>query len=329
MIGNLIARLAINETGRASIPCIKRKDRICVVYPDYLSYTEIISDRYSNDVTRIDYFRFDCRPGGNWGSLMSVLSLLYRLFWFARQIGSIEMYSFSSKLDFPFLFITAAVSRLFGFRITFHDYCFNHNGRSRKTKWLYCLSDMVIIGDETRQIGKYTPSTIFAHLYEFKTLAEYEKSHDESIAPRVMIYGNFELKKNFSIAKRAFEIVKQKYPRTEFDLICPAFLDEDQLSALENNIAITIVQPQDENQLSKLYANSDILVVLSSGGMNSHFIKRANVSGYPVILNETISPKSSGSHRNIFISRDSYSSLAGEIISLADDPDYYRSFSQK
>ncbi|MEE9442861.1 MAG: hypothetical protein V3V99_09370 [candidate division Zixibacteria bacterium] len=329
MIGDLIERFAVGETGRVDCPAVKDHIRTCIVYPDYLFYAAFISVRGENYGNNTDHYRFECRSGWFWRKLISLSSHLYRIIRLARQSDTIETYSFSSKLDFPFLFVTAMMCRLFGVKIIHHDFCFNQNNESGKTQWLYCLSDLVMIGDETRRVKSYLSSTAFAHFCEFKNLAEYRKTQNESIAPRVMIYGDFELKKNISIVNGAFEIVKQKYPRTEFILICPTFYGEDRMAVIENKPAIDIARPEDENHLRDIYAEADILAVLSSGGLNRYFIKRAYAAGCPVILNDINYSNTFDNRKCITISRDSYSSLASEIIKLVDDKDYYGTFSER
>ncbi|MFH1699159.1 MAG: glycosyltransferase [Candidatus Zixiibacteriota bacterium] len=328
MIGEMIERLAAKETGRAECPIAISHKRMCIVYPKYLSFAPFISSSEENGKNKTEHYRFDWQPGWSLNGAISLFSNVHKIIRLVRQSATIEMYSFSNKLDFPILFILTMIGSLFGVRIILNDYCFNRNNENGKAWFLYCLSDLVRLGDRSRRIGKYLSSTIFVNSYESEDLSKYMRIPNVSIAPRVMIYGDFEHKKIIALINRAFDIVKQKYPRTEFILICPAFYDEEQMSVFRRKPTIEIVRPKDENDLRDLYSEADILAVLSSGGSNCYFIKRANAAGIPVILNDKNYAQTNGNAKRILISRDSYSSLAGEIIKLVDDKEYYRTFSQ-
>ena len=141
--------------------------------------------------------------------------------------------------------------------------------------------------------------------------------------PRVIAYGDFEDGRIVSLVYRVHELVKRKYPRTEFFLT--SFSAGQSLDPADMSLRVS--SPQTEKELWGLFSEADVVMLLSPGGVNRMFLARALAAGYPVIANGLdYSAADPGGRRIVTIPRDSYSSLADAVISLVDDDAYYRSF---
>jgi hypothetical protein len=146
-----------------------------------------------------------------------------------------------------------------------------------------------------------------------------------SAVPVVIVCGDFGSHRIVSLARRAHDLVKQKYPRTEFYLLSPVIGDEADPVYLEEEQSFRVITPMSHNDLRSLYEQADTLVLLSSGGLNRDWLVRAFAAGYPVVSNGPLLGKDDS--RIIAVPRDSYSGLAEAVIRLVDDADHYRSFS--
>ena len=156
-------------------------------------------------------------------------------------------------------------------------------------------------------------------------LAAYRTFQKDRAVPRVIIYGNFENRLVLSLAGRTHDLVKEKYPRTEFVLV--SLTDLDNVRTEVGETSIIIETPTTEDELRSIYSASDMVVLLSPGGVNQMFVRRAKAAGFPIITNGfEHSVISSSGRESIVAARDRYSALAGEITRLVDDEDYYRSF---
>ena len=133
--------------------------------------------------------------------------------------------------------------------------------------------------------------------------------------------------KIMTLVGRTHDLIKQKYPRTEFILASMTAVGSDFFPACPDSIKAWVLYSEDD--LRKIYAESDMLMLLSPGGLDRLFGCRALLAGFPIIANGfdilggTDSEPVAGS---VITPRDSYSALADAAIRAVDDEAYYQSF---
>jgi hypothetical protein len=121
------------------------------------------------------------------------------------------------------------------------------------------------------------------------------------------------------LSRRIFDLVKSKYPRTEFlpvSFIRPAATEREDES---DRTAIRIITG--ETDMLSLFREADTLLLLSPGGLGRYLVDRAMAAAMPIVTND-FAP-AGGTDYCIRGIRDSYSALAEELIRLADDDAHY------
>jgi len=128
-----------------------------------------------------------------------------------------------------------------------------------------------------------------------------------------------------ALARRAHELVKQKYPRTVFTMISITDGSTRSGSPKEDSLAHRLVTG--EADLLSVFAEGDMVMLLSPGGINDLIAVRARTAGFPIIVNGFgfVDPIPTPV-RAVVVPRDSYSALAEAVIRLVDDDGYYLSF---
>jgi hypothetical protein len=158
-------------------------------------------------------------------------------------------------------------------------------------------------------------------------LTAYRNYTKKRSVPHVLVYGDFDDSKTRSQVARAYDLVKQKYPRTEFRLVAPALIGRYESPGDKTNGSFVFCYPRTEQDMQKLFSEADTLMLVSAGGINRHFISRARAAGHPVIVSDLdYSGGDTAGYACLSTPRGSYTDLAQAVISLVDDETYYRSF---
>ncbi|MCP4567081.1 MAG: hypothetical protein GY841_05835 [FCB group bacterium] len=316
----LFEKMATRETGRLSTSIRETAGGSLVVYPENLKYSAILR----KNISRQSRFFIEFSNGdGRWLQIFRLMPVfLWRLLKILPSCNNIELYMLSTRIDGPFILVAAALARLVGRSVLLHDYRFKAGRSGRTEERLRSICSQVIYGDISalEEKDKIEPGVSFR--IDFIDRLFYRRLKKERAVPKVMVYGDFSDEKTLTLVRRTHDLVKQKYPRTELILISP--LETDVLVSDENSLRITC--PESEKDFQTLFAASDILLLMSPGGVNRLFGFRAALAGYPVITNGFDYPVNSGGDP-VIASRDSYSSLAVAITRMVDDEDYYRGFS--
>lgn len=315
-----LEKLAIRETGRLSQSAAIRRGSRIIIYPGRLRYTDLIK---GNHLNRRDKFHF-IEYGVGQESGFSFVQYLYRLVPFLRGCRSIEFYLLSMTLDGKYGLLTAALGKLLGVPVTIYDFGFR-NGFERKMRAQIDSVANNRIGGDVTLVGEYEkiPANI-SFRREALDSSGYQSLCKNRAVPHVMVYGDFGNSQVVALARRAHDIVKQKYPRTEF-MLTSFDSDQTDYGSHEWGNSFYLCQPDSETALMKLFEVADTLLLLSAGGLNRFFLFRARAARFPIITNGINYADESGNTGEIItVVRDSYSSLAGEIVKLVDDEAYYK-----
>jgi hypothetical protein len=221
-------------------------------------------------------------------------------------------------------FCAVVAARLAGSRIVLNDYLFCDNGPKPLLTKLRLLADRISTPDPLcfpESIRLAVPVDRKLSTFDKGRYAEFRK---DRAVPRIIAYGDFDDGQTLSLAIRALELIKQKYPRAEFYLPLFADIAVPSLSG-SNRHALNIVRIGSENDLQNLFAETDILTCLSVGGFNSVLESRASAAGIPAIRFGAKTTDSAA----ITVPPGSYSALADAVIKLTDDDTYYRSYAAK
>jgi len=206
--------------------------------------------------------------------------------------------------------LTLTISaKLRGIPLVVHDYRF----LSKSPGFLCRLFEFPVQSNTVKDMS--APHLIF-----------YQNFRKKRAVPKVIVYGDHEDLALWSVVKRTCNLVKQKYPRTEFVIPFMVEPDDDLYRIAKGSIITKSIQS--ESDLLQLFEQADILVLLSKGGFNDVFSQRAETAGYPVIINgaeyglENMKPI-----YPIAVSYNNPVAMAEAIIKLVDNDKYYQSFS--
>lgn len=294
-----------------------------VLYPRRLRYREILTDTGSGDHCR--YLPFSPAMGitgrNGWRTVQFLRTLWRQL----DRCDRLEIFFLSPRLDWPAVFTSAVISRLKGVPSVLHDLSFRDCAADHRLKMLrsLCLSS-----GEAGDVGDGDGADGVVAGMEWLSAPDgesYRRMRKDKAVPHVIVVGNEGNERMTALARRAFDLVKQKYPRTEFFM---ATVTENGVMVdgeIGGGLSRRVIAG--EQEMKSLFAESDVVAFLSPGGINGLFAARAQAVGFPIIVNgfdlvgSSLSPA-----RPVVIPRDSYSALAEAVIRLVDDDVYYRSF---
>ncbi len=318
-------KLAATGTGRPMVMPRETAEGRLVIYPGRLRYRELLRKRFPRKKVKAYYLEIGYGNITVLGRLWNRLKYLFQLFRYLDACREVDLCVFSYGADMFPAFLTAAICRLKGRSVVLHDFSFPSSSKSR---WA-CLMDSLcrhrVIADPTALPDKEPPARNVTLRVFCDDLAAYRMFQKDRAVPRVIVYGNFENRLVLSLAGRTHDLIKEKYPRTEFVLV--SLTDSDNIRTEVSATSIIMATPMTEDELRSIYSASDMVVLLSPGGVNRMFVRRAQAACFPIVTNGfEHSVISSSGRQSIVAVRDSYSSLAAEIIGLVDDEGYYRSF---
>jgi hypothetical protein len=316
----ILERLALRETGREAGAIKARALRRLVVSPQGSDGWDW---RPAGDAQ--SYHLLYRRQRGVWGTMTGVCSMLVRLVRLAPVSEGIELYLFSSRRDRWFVLAAAITGRILGTPVTLHDYAFRPGDEDRIQDASYQLCSRLELGDATATIPDGIPISCVTYRLDAPNRERYAALQKSRSVPRVLVYGDFEQQRNWALAERAHDMIKQKYPRTEFILTSLTSTATGSGRHGEAEHSLTRRDCRSEDDLFSVFEQADIVLLLSSGGLNRCFACRAAAAGYPLICNGFAYPSGECPAANVItVDRDSYSGLADAIVRLVDDETYYR-----
>jgi hypothetical protein len=236
----------------------------------------------------------------------------------------VDIYFLSTKTDRLYVMTAAILARLMGITINFHDYRFLSDRGGRLTRVIRSLSRTMEVGDISAIVEDEQVSSDLLYRCEAINCDIYGGFRKSRAVPRVLVYGDFQSARIRSLINRTHDLVKQKYPRTEFVLLTLTSQLERRFDTGEFESSVSIATVVSETQLQDQFRDCDMVMLLSPGSLNRLFVVRAQSVGYPVVVNGFDYPRPGRPTLNV--PRDSYSGLAEAIIRLVDDDDYYQSF---
>lgn len=312
--------MAIRETGRMVRTTAVRGCSRLIVYPERLCQTDLMKSNRHNRGGRsvfIDY-------GGGRESGIQFVRFACHLALFLRGCLSIEFYMLSVASDGKYALVTAVMGKLLGIPVTIYDFGFRSGFEQKMRRRINSVARNRIGGDVTL-LGEHErmPDNISFRREEPDGNA-YQRFQKNRGVPQVIVYGDFNNSQVVALARRAHDIIKQKYPRTEFMLTS---FDSEQVDNQGHNWggSFYLCQPNSEGATMKLFEQADMVLLLSAGGLNRYFVTRAKAARFPVITNGiSYINDSDRPDGMVTVVRDSYSSLAAEIVKLVDDEEYYR-----
>jgi hypothetical protein len=260
-------------------------------------------------------------------SLTTYLSLLIMFGRVYRLAGVCRVCTFTivSAVDIVPAIVAIVAARLAGARIVLNDCLFFDRPPSRLLTRLRLLADRIATFDSSSYPDHIRAVIPIDNRKTACDKTRYAGFRKERAIPHVIAYGDFEDTQTMAMVVRSLELIKQKYPRAEFYL--PIFADTTAVSVVgANKHAVHTVSIRDDSDLQKLFADSDILVCLSSGGFTPVLEFRARAAGMPCIQSGVHSEASAAG--SISVPRGSFSGLADAVIKLTDDDSYYRSCAQ-
>jgi hypothetical protein len=317
-------KMAGRETGR--IPVAVRNDAPgrLIVFPASLHCKQLFPAADGVEPSH-DYY-LELGKGGrlNRSLFSSIFKYAADLWKILSVCTQVDLHVMSGRGSWLYVLMTVMAARLHGIPIVFHDYRFRQDRGRRLTRIFCSICQRLELGDVSAVDNEAAAAAVVTFRTEFTDLSRYRGFTKNKAIPRVIVYGDFEDRKTVALVKRTHELIKQKYPRTEFILTMLNDDGEDNLSREDLDRSIIINTIDSEDYLISLYKESDILMLLSPGGLNRHFLVRAAAAGYPVITNGI--DYSAIDSKTITGTRDSFSLLADAVIRLVDDEEYYRSF---
>jgi hypothetical protein len=285
-----------------------------LVFSDHLRYTSLLG-RCPDPPAKAQYYlafrSAELSGPGRWVALARFAGRLVRILSACRTA---DLYLMSRRQDRLPLLTAAIACRMKGVSIVFHDWSFGDEPGSLRLLHSVCQpaamdgapSDLAIAdGPEQR--------------------SRYDRLKKDRAVPKVIVCGDYEDRHVVSLARRVYDLVKQKYPRTEFALVSP--LDWRRQAGESANESFSWIAPKDEDDLLAVYTPADILMLLSPGRISRLYADRGYAAGYPIIVNGFDYGRPDDDRpAPIVVPRDSYSALAEAVIKLVDDEEYYRSF---
>jgi hypothetical protein len=296
-----------------------------IVFPKRLSYRDILQPIDAVPENPPRYLQYHSHGGSLLASIREFGRYLFGLLRMTGACSYMEIYHVSDRGDQPFVLAAAVVCVLRGIPFQWHDLSFGYfrGQRWRRALRALLLDSPAMPGDSAGGSGtERRPDEKIGNLSGTDKEA-YQSMRKSRAVPRLLVYGDLENETVLFLVRRTYELVKQKYPRTEFTVMSLTSLHDFRH---ESAGPVDITEVSSEPALKVLFEASDTVLLLSPGGMNELLLRRAIESGYPVIVNGFGAKE--GPFSTIIVSaiRDSYSSLAGAIVQLADDEMNYRRF---
>ena len=285
-----------------------------VLFPARLQYREFLSMAGGAAGSGNRYLPYSAAGGG--GLALNTVwktSIFLRNVWqWLDRCGRIELFFLSPKLDWTAVSAAAAVARLKGVSVVLHDFSFLDDSAGYRRR---LLRSLCLAPEPAVRTGR--PPVIVAE--------PYRRARKVRAVPHVIVVADGENGRMRALARRAYELVKQKYPRTVFTMISITDGGRSIGSPKEDSLAHRLITG--EADLLSVFADGDMVMLLSPGGFNDLIAVRARTARFPIIVNGFgfVDPTSSPA-RGVVVPRDSYSSLAEAVIRLVDDDGYYRSF---
>ncbi len=325
MAMSYLEKLATMGTGRLSMAARKSARGRMIVYPATIAFRDLI--RLPGDTKSfVDYYvPFGASERSLGRRARSGLALLGRLLRVAPICHEMHLYCLDRTFDSACVMVAAIFARLIGLPVTFHDYGFRRDGKDGRADLQPALFRHVEYGDGTAHADRDSGARNRSYRYDPVDASCYRGFAKKTAVPRVIVYGDFGRPGTVSLAARTHDMVKQKYPRTEFYLVSLAEFDSGAVEEIGRSANFYF--PRNEMEMQGLFAAADSVVLLSAGGVNRMFVSRARAAGFPVIVNGLEYPdldREGGPY--LPVARGSYSGLAEAVISLVDDEDHYRSF---
>jgi hypothetical protein len=320
-----LEKLATMGTGRLSLAARKRTRGRMIVYPATVGFRELIRVPDDEKSFRNYYIPFDGSGSSLGRRLRGGVGFFGRLLRVAPVCHEMHLYCLDRTLNASFVMVAAVFARLIGLPVIFHDYGFRHSGEDGRADTRPALFRHVEYGDDTGCRNDEGGIMNASFRYDPVDISRYREFEKKRAVPRVIVYGDLGRPGTISLAARTHEMVKQKYPRTEFFLVSLAEFDPEIVDEIGRSANFYF--PRDEMEMQGLFSAADSVMLLSSGGVNRMFLSRARAAGFPVIVNGLEYPDGDR-HGGAYlpVARDSYSGLADAVISLVDDEDHYRSF---
>jgi len=322
----ILEKLAVLGTGRRSTAQRKEGGTRLVIYPDSLAYTDVLTESKADEPSKSYYLEYTVESRQSLRGIWDFLLFVGRLLRVSAISGRIDLFSFSDVADWPYIFAVAMTARTLGTTVCFHDFQFRTADSPRLRRLVYSICRQIVIGDAaiTEQGGE-TPSV--ACRVDEADLTGFRNLRKSRAIPRVLVYGDFDDHRILSLVKRSHEMVKSKYPRTEYILISLVHQPHGTRAGGLSDDSVIPAVACTEDELLALFREGDMLILLSAGGLNQCLMMRALAAGYPVITNG-IDYSSSGmpSRKITIVPRDSYGGLADAVIRLVDDETCYRRF---
>jgi hypothetical protein len=292
-----------------------------VLYPGRLRYHEILAGAGSDSGNGCYYLPYFPATGAAGMTGWKAVQFVWKLWRLLDGCNRVDLFFMSPTLDWPAVYTAGVLGRLKGVPSVLRDFSFYDDaaGRRRRLLQSLCLSSDDSGCGGAKPVIASTPRPLAFDQ------AFYRQARKNKAVPHVIVVGNSENERMTALARRASEMVKQKYPRTEF--VTAAMMEGGISVAGPADGAISRRIIAGEDDMRALYAESDTVALLSPGGINGLFVARARAAGFPIIVNGFgLADPSPSSSRPIVIPRDSYSALAEAVIRLVDDDAYYRSF---
>lgn len=325
MTMSYLEKLATKDTGRLALASRKSARGRLVVYPATIGFPNLIRLPENDESFRNYYVAFDDSSGLVGHRLKAEMVFLARLIRLAPVCHEMQLYCVDEKADCNYVMIAAVIARVIGLPVMFHDYGFRRPGESRRVLSRPALFRRIEYGDTTAEESNDSCIPSVSFRFDPFDISCYRQCAKQTAVPRMIVYGDFGDPKTIALVTRTHEMVKRKYPRTEFFLV--SLTDFDRRGVEEIDGSINFYSPRSEEEIQGLFSAADGVMLLSPGGINRLFVSRARAAGYPVILNGLDYPETDHDKgRYIAASRGSYSELAEAVISLVDDETYYRDF---
>ncbi|MEZ5360162.1 MAG: hypothetical protein R3F48_15200 [Candidatus Zixiibacteriota bacterium] len=315
-----LEKLAIKETGRKIAADAARKKSRLIVYPQELTLADITAPYLVSNNEEHFSLAYSIRPlalpGRIWRYLRFALSCLRYSF-----VTNADVFVYSGGCGRVYGLMATILIRLFGGRVTIHDYRFHDEVFQRSR--LRSLGRQIEFGVLPEHIPADSKHKRISCRSEIIPDALYDIPAKSQAAPKVFVYGDFARNRVVSLARRVHDLVKQKYPRTEFVLVG---LFPEELTAIGHATGIYSIRaesPASETELAKVISDSDIGLFLSPGGLTRFYSLRAMRAHIPLFTNGFSLENYDKDSREYVATRDSYSDIAAKIVALVDDPELY------
>jgi len=154
-----------------------------------------------------------------------------------------------------------------------------------------------------------------------------------SVQPRLLVVAPLDNDHNPQCALKAYELVKQKYPRTELTFVGKGSLESFLRSEITKRRlhGVQFLIPKDEQELADIYQASDLFINCASRSAGTQSLVDACFSGLPVVTSdesnamELIQDKKNG----LVFGINEHVALAERIIQLVEFPQVVSELSEQ